>query len=137
MAPHPHRRLDRILSELAPSPASVGTLTLGNISYEVPRSLNPSRLAMSSHLLDIRDSATRDNLHFMLQKYILGQDVFLVSQPGPYARRLALTFAKYVHLLTLLKDFSQARGVRIINSEYEYIALHRDVGETELKQVRQ
>ncbi len=24
----------------------------------------------------------------------------------------------------------------IINAEYEYIALHRDVGETELKQVR-
>ena len=26
---------------------------------------------------------------------------------------------------------------RLINSEYEYIALHRDVGETELKQGRE
>ncbi|KAK0451876.1 AAA domain-containing protein [Armillaria borealis] len=101
------------------SPGSIGTLKLGAIEYEVPASLNPSRLPRSKALLDIRDPANVDNLHFMLQKYLLGQDVFLVSQPGPYARRLALTFAS------------------IINAEYEYIALHRDVGETELKQGRE
>ncbi|THH30493.1 hypothetical protein EUX98_g3701 [Antrodiella citrinella] len=55
----------------------------------------------------------------MLQKYILGQDVFLLSQPGPYARRLAMTFCS------------------VANLEYEYIALHRDIGETELKQGRE
>ncbi|EPQ51988.1 hypothetical protein GLOTRDRAFT_132574 [Gloeophyllum trabeum ATCC 11539] len=65
------------------------------------------------------DPVNLNNLHFMLQKYLLGQDVFLLSQPGPYARRLAMTFCS------------------LINSEYEYIALHRDVGETELKQGRE
>ncbi|KAG6898082.1 hypothetical protein C0992_006002 [Termitomyces sp. T32_za158] len=113
------RRLKHILQELTPVPESVGTLKLGDITYEVPAALTPSRLPRSKDLLDINEAVNRDNLHFLLQKYLLGQDVFLVSQPGPYARRLALTFAS------------------LINAEYEYIALHRDVGETELKQGRE
>ncbi|KAF8056895.1 AAA domain-containing protein, partial [Lyophyllum atratum] len=115
----PTRRLNHLLQGLTPAPASVGTLKLGEITYEVPGALTPSRLARSAELLDINDAVNLDNLHFLLQKYLLGQDVFLVSQPGPYARRLALTFAS------------------VINAEYEYIALHRDVGETELKQGRE
>ncbi|KAJ7121114.1 AAA domain-containing protein [Mycena epipterygia] len=121
MVPTPKRRLAHILGALVPPTETVGTLTLGDISYEVPVSNQPSRLphSRSQDLLDIEDPVNLDNLHFMLQKYLLGQDIFLVSQPGPYARRLALTFAS------------------VINSEYEYIALHRDVGETELKQGRE
>ncbi|KAJ7768600.1 AAA domain-containing protein, partial [Mycena maculata] len=117
----PKRRLAHLLGALAPPTETVGTLTLGDITYEVPASNQPSRLphSRSQDLLDIEDPVNLDNLHFMLQKYLLGQDIFLVSQPGPYARRLALTFAS------------------LINSEYEYIALHRDVGETELKQGRE
>lgn len=76
-------------------PTPVGVLKLGDITYDVPPSVTPSRLVRSKDLLDIRDTVNIDNLHFMLQKYLLGQDVFLVSQPGPYARRLALTFARY------------------------------------------
>ncbi|KAJ7481878.1 AAA domain-containing protein [Mycena latifolia] len=121
MAPTPKRRLAHILGALASPTETVGTLTLGDITYDVPASNQPSRLPHSrpQDLLDIDDPVNLDNLHFMLQKYLLGQDIFLVSQPGPYARRLALTFAS------------------LINSEYEYIALHRDVGETELKQGRE
>ncbi|KJA23810.1 hypothetical protein HYPSUDRAFT_137004 [Hypholoma sublateritium FD-334 SS-4] len=115
----PQRRLTQLLNELKPTPSPIGTLKLGDITIEVPDSLTPSRLTRSSHLLDLNDPVNLNNLHFILQKYLLGQDVFLVSQPGPYARRLALTFAS------------------IINTEYEYIALHRDVGETELKQGRE
>ncbi|KAJ6453645.1 AAA domain-containing protein [Mycena vitilis] len=117
----PKRRLAHILDALSPPTETVGTLTLGDITYAVPASAHPLRLPHSraQDLLDVDDAVNADNLHFMLQKYLLGQDVFLVSQPGPYARRLALTFAS------------------IINSEYEYIALHRDVGETELKQGRE
>ncbi|KAJ7443890.1 AAA domain-containing protein [Mycena galericulata] len=121
MAPAPTRRLAHLLGTLAPPTETVGTLTLGDITYDVPAASQPSRLphSRSQDLLDIKDSVNLDNLHFMLQKYLLGQDIFLVSQPGPYARRLALTFAS------------------LINLEYEYIALHRDVGETELKQGRE
>lgn len=90
----PQRRLTQLLNELKPAPSPIGTLKLGDITIEVPESLTPSRLARSSHLLDLNDPVNLNNLHFILQKYLLGQDVFLVSQPGPYARRLALTFAR-------------------------------------------
>jgi len=95
----PQRRLNQLLSELKEAPEPVGTLKLGDITYEVPASLTPSRLPRSSTLLDVNDPVNLDNLHFILQKYLLGQDVFLVSQPGPYARRLALTFARCVQSL--------------------------------------
>jgi len=97
----PQRRLNQLLSELKEAPEPIGTLKLGDITYEVPASLTPSRLPRTSSLLDVNDPVNLDNLHFILQKYLLGQDVFLVSQPGPYARRLALTFAKYVRSPTL------------------------------------
>ncbi|KIK61659.1 hypothetical protein GYMLUDRAFT_42680 [Collybiopsis luxurians FD-317 M1] len=132
------RRLARLLSELSPpQAATIGHLKLGDITYEVTEALTPSRLpsnsswkwagmdigdgleSRGSYLLDPTDGFNAENLHFLLQKYLLGQDVFLVSQPGPYARRLALTFA------------------RLLNLEYEFVSLHRDVGETELKQGRE
>ena len=88
------RRLGRIQHALAPSPQVIGTLTLGNISYPVPTSTTPSRLPHITPL-DPNDPRTREHLHFLLQKFVLGQDVFLITQPGPYARRLALTFCRY------------------------------------------
>ncbi|TFK71122.1 hypothetical protein BDN72DRAFT_838036 [Pluteus cervinus] len=146
------RRLHQILNTLAPNPPPprvIGTLKLGDVSCDIfavndetrtPR-LRPSIETTAGDgegkegetgavvdinerglggLLGLENPWTLDNLRWMLQKYLLGQDIFLVSQPGsPYARRLALTFA------------------RLINAEYEYIALHRDVGETELKQGRE
>src|SRR5882762_4178070 len=94
------RRLQRVLRELTPAPPSIGQLCLGDITYDVPVAQTPSRLPHFSEAppLDVRDALNLDNLHFMLQKYLLGQDVFLLSQPGPYARRLALTFCRYVNL---------------------------------------
>ena len=77
----------------------MGTLTLGDISYDVHASETPSRLPHSENvLLDAKDRFNADNLHFLLQKYLLGQDIFLLSQPGPYARRLAMTFCRCVEI---------------------------------------
>jgi hypothetical protein len=91
----PQRRARGILNALSPALQPIGTLKLGGITYEVPPSLSPLRLPhLTGALLDTRYPANLDNLHFLLQKYLLGQDVFLVSQPGPYARRLAMTFAR-------------------------------------------
>lgn len=112
-------RLKQLLHTVSSSSSPIGTLKLGSISYPVPSSSTPTRLARAGELLDIKDPFNLDNLRWMLQKYVLGQDMFLVSQPGPYSRRLAMAFAS------------------LINAEYEYIALHRDVGETELKQGRE
>ncbi|OBZ76548.1 von Willebrand factor A domain-containing protein 8 [Grifola frondosa] len=116
------RRLKQILSELTPPPLPIGTLKLGDITHEVHAALTPSRLPhCEDGLLDTRDPFNLDNLHFMLQKYILGQDIFLLSQPELY------------HIAARLEMFA----LRLINSEYEFIALHRDIGETELKQGRE
>ena len=89
------RRLTRLLSELAQPPPPIGTLTLGGIALDIHAAQDPARLPHAGDaLLDTRDTFTADNLHFILQKYLLGQDVFLLSQPGPYARRLAMTFCR-------------------------------------------
>lgn len=89
------RRLNRLLSELTQPQPVVGTLTLGDISFDIHASETPSRLLHSENvLLDVEDNFNADNIHFMLQKYLLGQDIFLLSQPGPYARRLAMTFCR-------------------------------------------
>ncbi|KLO18907.1 hypothetical protein SCHPADRAFT_935748 [Schizopora paradoxa] len=114
-----NRRLAQVRGLLTPSKPAIGTLRLGDISFDVQECDTPSRLPRSTNLLDLQEPANQDHLRFMLQKYVLGQDIFLVSQPGPYARRLAMTFCS------------------LINSEYEFVALHRDVGETELKQGRE
>jgi|SRR5712671_3308380 len=89
----PARRLKRIQDALAPSPEIIGTLNLGDISFPVPASPSPSRLPYFVPL-NPNDSRTREHLYFLLQKFVLGQDVFLMAQPGPYARRLALTFCR-------------------------------------------
>ena len=91
------RRLARIQRELAPAPASIGSLTLGDITVDLPASVTPSRLP-HLQLLDINDAAVRDDLHWMLQKFLLGQDIFLLGQPGPYARKLAMTFCSSVSI---------------------------------------
>jgi hypothetical protein len=74
MASTPKRRLAHILDALAPPTETVGTLTLGDITYEVPASNQPSRLPHSrtQDLLDIEDPVNLDNLYFMLRKYLLG-----------------------------------------------------------------
>ncbi|KAI0245308.1 hypothetical protein BJV78DRAFT_1265264 [Lactifluus subvellereus] len=82
------RRLRCIQRALAPSSRVIGTLTLGDISYPVPASATPSS---PPHIapLDLNDPCTCEHLYFLLQKFVLGQDVFLISQPGPYAEARA------------------------------------------------
>ncbi|KAI0246325.1 hypothetical protein BJV78DRAFT_1255771 [Lactifluus subvellereus] len=78
------RRLRYIQHALAPSSQVIGTLTLGDISYPVPASATPSRLPHIT-LLDPNGPFTCGHLYFLLQKVMPGQDVFLITQPGPYA----------------------------------------------------
>jgi von Willebrand factor A domain-containing protein 8 len=98
MAPYDsaQNRLSQVLNNLDTSPRTIGTLTLGAVTYEVPMSESPSRLPRLKQLLELQDGMNAENLYFMLQKYLLGQDIFILSQPGPYARRLAMTFARYI-----------------------------------------
>lgn len=89
------RRLVQLLHELSRAPAQIGTLKLGDINFPVHEALTPSRLSHAGNvILEPQDTINANNLYFMLQKYVLGQDIFLLSQPGPYARRLAMTFCR-------------------------------------------
>lgn len=133
------RRLQHVLSSLTPTVEPIGMLNIGDISYDVPTASTPARLPHSEDTtLDLSDAVNLENIRFLLQKYLLGQDVFLVGQPGPYARRLAMTFCRYVCLRRSYCLRTLYHGsCRLVNSEYEHISLHRDVGETELKQGRE
>lgn len=62
---------------------------------------------------------TLSHLRWMLQKDILGQDMFLMGAPGIRRRNLALAFAE------------------LVEREVEFIALSRDTTETDLKQRRE
>ncbi|CEH18703.1 AAA ATPase containing von Willebrand factor type A (vWA) domain [Ceraceosorus bombacis] len=96
-----------------------GTLRLGS-SVELPvfAPHDETRLPDPRLLLDLHDPVVRDHLEWLARKYSLKQDAFLISPPGPFARRLALTFAALLQL------------------PVEHVSLHRDVGESELIQTR-
>lgn len=55
----------------------------------------------------------------MLQKDVLGQDMFLLGPPGPKRRHLAMQY------------------LELTNREHEYVALNRDTTESDLKQRRE
>lgn len=59
------------------------------------------------------------HLRWMLQKDTLKQDMFLLGQPGPLRRQLAMQF------------------LELTQRELEYIALSRDTTESDLKQRRE
>ncbi|BGP19567.1 hypothetical protein JCM10213_000167 [Rhodosporidiobolus nylandii] len=121
--------LSRSLSSPSPQPHALttrrdrpllGHLTLGDLRLPVHEPGDPYRLPLREELLlDVEDEAVRGEVEWLMKKWALGQDLFLLTSPGPYTRRLALTF------LALLKQ------------PYEIVSLHRDVGETELKQGRE
>ncbi|THV07869.1 hypothetical protein K435DRAFT_788208 [Dendrothele bispora CBS 962.96] len=71
-----------------------------------------------AHTIVVHRPTAPTSLAANVQSYSPEMSNVLLDHEGPYARRLALTLAS------------------LLNLEYEYIALHRDVGETELKQVR-
>ncbi|KAK4700971.1 von Willebrand factor A domain-containing protein 8, partial [Phenoliferia sp. Uapishka_3] len=142
------KRLAHLHSSLStppkPAPELLGTLNLGSISLPIHATNDPERTARLIHPLDIKDPTIAAHLFWITQKVILGQgssspshpphqsntlanphsppqktDIFLLQSPGPFARRLALTFCS------------------LLNRPFELVSLHRDVGESELKQGRE
>jgi len=65
------------------------------------------------------DQSTLKKLRWMLQKDVIGQDMFLIGPPGPEKFKVAHSFAQF------------------INQEVEYVALSRDTTESDLKQRRE
>lgn len=127
------------LSKIAPQPL-LGHLTLEGLRLPVHETDDKDRLPREDLLLDYSDPAVAAEILWLMKKwelrawfvlstscsrgidkcvYYTDQDVFLLASPGPFTRRLALTF---LHLL---------------NKPFEICVLHRDVGESELKQGRE
>ncbi|CAO1613724.1 unnamed protein product [Jaminaea pallidilutea] len=97
----------------------LGTLKLGpDVELPVHQPHDVLRLPAQRLLLNLDDPNVLSDLTWMGKKWQLGQDVFLLSSPGPFPRRLALTFAALLQI------------------PYEYVSMHRDVGESELLQQR-
>ncbi|KAE8209026.1 hypothetical protein CF327_g6940 [Tilletia walkeri] len=107
----------------APPPAGspqeqLGTLKLGpDVRIPIFQPQDYSRLPQQRLLLPLNDPIVQEHLAWLGKKWVLNQDIFLLSSPGPYPRRLALTFAALLQL------------------PFEIVTLHRDVGE-ELLQSR-
>ncbi|CAO1629064.1 unnamed protein product [Sympodiomycopsis kandeliae] len=97
----------------------VGNLQLGpDVSIPVYEPHDPLRLPMQRLLVSLNDPNVLQDLTWMGKKWQLNQDIFLLSSPGSYSRRLSLTFASFLQL------------------PFEYISMHRDIGESELLQSR-
>ncbi|KAI9138938.1 AAA domain-containing protein [Paraphysoderma sedebokerense] len=97
------------------------TLSIGSTSIDVlplsPESLEKVPIGVRC---DLNRQDILEHLQWIMQKDLLGQDIFLLGPPGTLRRNIALT---YLHLT---------------NREVEYVSLHRDTsGESDFKQRRE
>ncbi|XP_041978858.1 von Willebrand factor A domain-containing protein 8 [Aricia agestis] len=103
---------------------SEGKVTIGNISKKVKPAKKlqyvPKKyLSFDGEDLKFLSQSTLRNLRWMMQKDILGQDMFLLGRPGPSRRKVALQY------------------LELTQRELEYVALSRDTTEADLKQRRE
>ena len=95
-------------------------LRIGDVSLTTPAPAFPERVPLGYVPASPIDSqALLRHLRWILQKDVLGQDVFLIGPPGPARRRLALQYCE------------------LAGREVEYIALSKDTTEADIKQRRE
>ena len=94
------------------------SVQIGDCELLVEPPKNPELVPLGYGLGDLEDQETLGHLRWMLQKFALGQDVFLLGGPGPRRRRLALHICELAGL------------------EVEYVRITRDTTEADLKQRR-
>uniref|UniRef100_A0A3Q1FF48 von Willebrand factor A domain-containing protein 8 n=1 Tax=Acanthochromis polyacanthus TaxID=80966 RepID=A0A3Q1FF48_9TELE len=98
--------------------SSGDTVTIGEISYKLKAPQNPE-LVPVKHISDSLPQTVAQHLRWIMQKDLLGQDVFLIGPPGPLRRSIAMQY------------------LELTKREVEYVALSRDTTETDLKQRRE
>ncbi|XP_053296507.1 von Willebrand factor A domain-containing protein 8 isoform X2 [Pleuronectes platessa] len=98
--------------------AAGDTVTIGEISYKLKIPRNPE-LVPVKHISDSLPQTVAQHLRWIMQKDLLGQDVFLIGPPGPLRRSIAMQY------------------LELTKREVEYVALSRDTTETDLKQRRE
>ncbi|KAJ8404598.1 hypothetical protein AAFF_G00334610 [Aldrovandia affinis] len=91
---------------------------IGEISFQLKTPRNPE-LVPINHMTGPLPQTVAQHLRWIMQKDLLGQDVFLIGPPGPLRRSIAMQY------------------LELTKREVEYVALSRDTSETDLKQRRE
>uniref|UniRef100_A0A4W3H4Q1 von Willebrand factor A domain-containing protein 8 n=1 Tax=Callorhinchus milii TaxID=7868 RepID=A0A4W3H4Q1_CALMI len=94
------------------------TVNIGDVKFKLKLPTNPE-LVPFKHISDPVPQAVAQHLRWIMQKDLLGQDVFLIGPPGPLRRSIAMQY------------------LELTRREVEYMALSRDTTETDLKQRRE
>ncbi|KAG7467129.1 hypothetical protein MATL_G00150010 [Megalops atlanticus] len=98
--------------------SSGDTVKIGDISFQLKMPRNPE-LVPVKHMTGSLPQTVAQHLRWIMQKDLLGQDVFLIGPPGPLRRSIAMQY------------------LELTKREVEYVALSRDTTETDLKQRRE
>ncbi|KAG7215042.1 hypothetical protein INR49_006632 [Caranx melampygus] len=96
--------------------SSGDTVKIGEITYKLKTPQNPELVPVKHNSLP---QTVAQHLRWIMQKDLLGQDVFLIGPPGPLRRSIAMQY------------------LELTKREVEYVALSRDTTETDLKQRRE
>ncbi|XP_034521129.1 von Willebrand factor A domain-containing protein 8 isoform X2 [Ailuropoda melanoleuca] len=94
------------------------TVNIGDVSYKLKTPKSPE-LVPQNYISDSVAQSVIQHLRWIMQKDLLGQDIFLIGPPGPLRRSIAMQY------------------LELTKREVEYIALSRDTTETDLKQRRE
>ena len=97
---------------------STKVVTIGSVSKRISVPSNPEFVPKNYLPKDVPKETLAD-LKWMLQKDMLGQDIFLLGRPGPGRRTLAQQY------------------LELTQREMEYVSLSRDTTESDLKQRRE
>ncbi|XP_046413785.1 von Willebrand factor A domain-containing protein 8 [Neodiprion fabricii] len=112
------RNIDHNLASFIRCKSGNTVVTIGQVSKQVKPGLNPEYVPRK-YLIGESSQEELRHLKWMLQKDLLGQDIFLVGGPGPRRRTLALAY------------------LELTGREAEFISLSRDTTEADLKQRRE
>ncbi|XP_050390689.1 von Willebrand factor A domain-containing protein 8 [Patella vulgata] len=93
-------------------------ITIGDVGIKIRNPKYPE-LVPSKYLPKDVPQAILRHLRWIMQKDLLGQDVFLIGPPGPFRRQVALMY------------------LELTGREAEYVSLSRDTTESDLKQRRE
>ncbi|XP_042349995.1 von Willebrand factor A domain-containing protein 8 [Plectropomus leopardus] len=73
--------------------SSGDTVKIGEISYKLKTPQNPE-LVPVKHISDSLPQTVAQHLRWIMQKDLLGQDVFLIGPPGPLRRSIAMQYLR-------------------------------------------
>ncbi|XP_076454368.1 von Willebrand factor A domain-containing protein 8-like [Babylonia areolata] len=93
-------------------------VSIGDISVQVKDPKSPELVPHKYFQKELPQTILR-HLRWIMQKDLLGQDVFLIGPPGPLRRQIALMY------------------LELTRRESEYVSLSRDTTESDLKQRRE